>query len=73
MAKKPRSQRRKKGKALPDNDDGGGGDDNMNNVEFLPEEHTIADSVTTDFSSHFEEDFMGKSLLTHGVLLRIMF
>jgi hypothetical protein len=42
MGKKPRSQRRKKGSALGEQDDADDGE-----VDALPEDHTVADSVTT--------------------------
>ena len=58
MAKKLRSQQRKKGKSMGA-DDAGEGRDADPNMEFLSEEHTIADSVTT-FDSNFEEDLTGK-------------
>lgn len=46
MGKKPRSQRRKKGSALGEQDDADAGD-----VD-LPEDHTVADSLST-----YGEDF----------------
>lgn len=51
MGKKPRSQRRKKGGGMDEDDTPGG------EAEFLSEEHTIADSVTT--FSQFDDDFAG--------------
>ena len=53
MAKKPRSQRRKKGTSV-------GGEEadstSVTNKEFLSEEHTIADSITSVFDSEFGDD-----------------
>lgn len=53
MAKKPRSQRRKKGKAS----DGDGGDDgaSMSKMETLSDTYTVDDSVGM---SLFEDDYM---------------
>ena len=52
MAKKPRSQRRKKGSALGEQDDGPDVD-----VENLSEDHTVADSISTfdDFDGSFDD------------------
>lgn len=73
MAKKARSQRRKKkGQGALDNEDGIA---NTDKIDQLPEDYTIADSVTTDFSS-FDDDFESDNednnvdmdeLLTRGV------
>ena len=65
MGKKPRSQQRKKGGSDSDAASGaagggGGGGDTMLDSEFLSEDHTIADSVTT-FASNFD-DLGGKKL-----------
>mmetsp|Transcript_17921 Transcript_17921/g.38960 ORF Transcript_17921/g.38960 Transcript_17921/m.38960 type:complete len:504 (-) Transcript_17921:1456-2967(-) len=49
MAKKSRSQRRKKGDELETLNEG------KNRVEVLDENHTIADSWTTDFSSYGDD------------------
>lgn len=48
MAKKPRSQRRKKGSKLGEQEDGdaGGAADDVD-VELLSETHTVADSMST--------------------------
>ncbi|KAL7576403.1 hypothetical protein ACA910_018208 [Epithemia clementina (nom. ined.)] len=59
MAKKPRSQRRKKGQGLDDDDssaDSGMVTPSDKKIqELLPEDHTIADSASTIISA-FEED-----------------
>ena len=47
MVKKARSQRRKNGRQ-----DGNAGDDHDGDMEFLPEDHTVADSIIT-----FDADF----------------
>ena len=64
MGKKPRSQQRKKGGSDSDAASGaaggGGGGDTMLDSEFLSDDHTIADSVTT-FASNFD-DLGGKIL-----------
>ena len=65
MAKKPRSQRRKKGQGLGgDNDEGGNGfhDEAAENVDMLSESHTIADSMSvysSGVSSAFDDEFAG--------------
>jgi len=68
MAKKPRSQRRKKGNAGFDNDGdndntgtGGGVDGGGGQAEFLSDQHTIADSASqgTNLSQLLEDDFSG--------------
>lgn len=58
MAKKPRSQRRKKGSKLGEQEDGGGGAVEVD-VELLSETHTVAD----DSISTFDTDFGESSLL----------
>lgn len=71
MAKKPRSQRRKKGKGMGGDDDGG--DDgvaainNNNKMDALSDTHTVADfdSITT-----FESDIM---LYDGNVLFRVQY
>jgi hypothetical protein len=55
MAKKPRSQRRKKGKSLGDQD--GDGDSDAGAADFLPEDHTVADSSVNSGSAVMDEDF----------------
>ncbi len=57
MAKKLRSQQRKKGKGLAA-EDGEEGEAADTNMDFLSDEHTIADSVTT-LDSQFDEDLTG--------------
>lgn len=56
MAKKPRSQRRKKGSSLGETNAGDDDDDPNKNDELLSETHTIADdSVTSDFEADASE------------------
>lgn len=50
MAKKPRSQRRKKGTSME-----GSSEEVPTAAEYLSEEHTIADTVSV-FSSNFGDD-----------------
>lgn len=57
MAKKPRSQQRKKGQTMgADN----GTEEGANNVnaEFLAEDHTVADS-SVNSASQFDDSFAG--------------
>jgi hypothetical protein len=54
MAKKPRSQQRKKGKSMGDGTDESNGDVN---AEFLAEDHTVADSSVGDSVSQFDDSF----------------
>jgi hypothetical protein len=56
MAKKPRSQQRKKGQTMGDGSEEGNG--NNVNADFLPEDHTVADSSVAS-ASQFDEDFAG--------------
>jgi hypothetical protein len=55
MAKKPKSQTRKKGKSMGDGTDEANGN---GNAEFLPEDHTVADSSVAS-ASQFDDDFAG--------------
>jgi len=71
MAKKARSQRRKNGTGDDENDNSTGN----GKAEQLAEDHTIADSMTTDFSSYGDDfdsdnednDMDMDDLLAHGV------
>ena len=58
MAKKPRSQRRKKGQELDEeeNNEQFIRTDKAKNHDVLPEDHTIADSASTNFSA-FDDGF----------------
>jgi hypothetical protein len=65
MGKKPRSQRRKKGKSLEGasggvssgDDDDDGDFDNDRRADLLSESFTIADSASVYSSSNFDDDF----------------
>jgi hypothetical protein len=62
MAKKPRSQQRKKGQTMgaDGSEEGGanGGGAGNSNAEFLAEDHTVADSSVAS-ASQFDDDFAG--------------
>jgi hypothetical protein len=59
MAKKPRSQQRKKGQTMGADGSEEGANGGNSNADFLPEDHTVADSSVAS-ASQFDEDFSGK-------------
>jgi hypothetical protein len=62
MAKKPRSQQRKKGQTMgADGSEEGGANGGNSNAEFLAEDHTVADSSVAS-ASQFDDDFSGKHM-----------
>ena len=75
MAKKPRSQRRKKGQSMEDGSAAAASADSHSQhhhkqevasnglrVDYMPEEHTIADDSMTNFSA-FDDDFSGTTMI----------
>jgi hypothetical protein len=69
MAKKPRSQARKKGKSMGDGTEEANGNGNVN-AEFLPEDHTVADSSVAS-ASQFDDDFAGMCIQCNVCCVRL--